>query len=496
MTKLCVVIAERDLRRAISAGREALAKGADLVELRADYLPEEQLRDVSLFSRVLGHRSVATLRSKSEGGLCLMESRERLRNLRSFAILGFRFVDVELRSDARFLEELRKVARDSGSEFIVSVHHMKPTPVEEVREELEECCSLGDVGKAAVQVDRVLQAIDLLELAKEFAARERRFVLIGMGREGVMTRLLAEDSNQELCYVSPSQLKVAASGQVDLASMRRFSGRSKFIAALIGHPITHSISPAIHNAAFESLSLPGIYVALDVGKDELKRIVEDGEERRLRGLNVTVPYKVECVPLLDYVDPAAEDVGAVNTVLFEQGKTKGFNTDVYGFERMLRNNRINVRGKRALVLGAGGAARAVVSVLLSQEAEVCLANRSASRADDLAQDFDDKPEVLELEELVDSPPFSLLINSTPVGTKGFPEFPDIPLKLLRKDIVVIDLVYNPLRTALLKEAEERGAKVVNGLDMLVHQAAKSFEIWTRKEAPLDVMKEAALGALR
>lgn len=496
MTKLCVVIAEGDIRSAISAGREALAKGADLLELRADHLPEDQLKDVSLFSRVLGHRSIATLRSKSEGGLSLMDQEERFRKLRSFAILGFRFVDVELRSDSRFLEELRKVAKESGSEFIVSVHHMKQISVDEVREELEECCSLGDVGKVAVQVARFSHAIDLLELAKEFAARRHRFVLIGMGRDGVMTRLLAEDSNQELCYVSPSQLKTVASGQVDLLSMKRFSGPSRFIAALIGHPIAHSVSPAIHNAALERLGLPGVYIALDIGREELRGIVEEGEGRRLRGLNVTVPYKVECVSLLDYVDASVEEVGAVNTVLFEQGKAKGYNTDIHGFERTLRDNRISVRGKRALVLGAGGAARAVVSVLLTQGAEVCLSNRSVSRADDLAQDFNDKPEVLELEELADSSPFNLLVNSTPVGTKGFPEFPDIPLKLLRKDMVIIDLVYNPLRTALLKEAERRGAKVVNGLDMLVNQAARSFEIWTRKEAPLDVMRDAALEALR
>jgi shikimate dehydrogenase len=265
--------------------------------------------------------------------------------------------------------------------------------------------------------------------------------------------------------------------------------------ALIGYPLGHSISPAMHNAAYRSLGLDYEYVALEVPPDELLKAVEGLRALHFAGFNVTIPHKENVVPLLDEVTPLARKIGAVNTVQNQEGKLIGFNTDGPGFiESLHEEARFNPKGKKMVILGAGGAGRAVAITLLENEArEIVFYDIIAEKAERLAEYINQKASQ-DLQKEINQA--DLLINCSPIGMH--PKTGESPLpesiKLHRK-LMVYDLVYNPAETKLLKSAKEAGAKAVSGLGMLVRQGALAFTVFTGKPAPLKVMFEAAQESL-
>jgi shikimate dehydrogenase len=216
---------------------------------------------------------------------------------------------------------------------------------------------------------------------------------------------------------------------------------------------------------------------------------------RIRGFNVTIPYKEPVAKSVDELDADAESLGAVNTVLLKDGWTKGHNTDVHGFRATLRSLNLRVGGRDTLVVGAGGAAKAVVHVLLQEGARVHVTNRSPARADTLADTFNEPVDVIPTASLPQSGPWDLLVNATPVGTKGFAGGLPVPESVIAKASFVYDLGYNPAVTPLLQAANRLNRPGTSGLDMLLHQAAKSFELWTGRPAPFDAMRRAAKEAL-
>ncbi len=263
---------------------------------------------------------------------------------------------------------------------------------------------------------------------------------------------------------------------------------------IIGHPIGHSVSPAMHNAAFEHLGLDAIYLKFDVRPEHLRDAVLGAKALGFRGLNVTIPHK-EAV--LKFVKPVgiAGRIGAVNTV--DVPKLEGYNTDAYGALKALESAGVDVRDKVALVVGAGGAGRAIAFALAERGAFVIVTNRTESRGLKLAEDVRKVGNCIyhpydRLEEL--SGKLDLIVNATPLGMKGFDQKIPVPESLVN-DVVVFDTVYNPLETPLIKLAKERGCKVVYGIDMLVYQGAEAFRIWTGIDPPVEVMKRAALRAL-
>lgn len=274
------------------------------------------------------------------------------------------------------------------------------------------------------------------------------------------------------------------------------------VYALLGSPVEHSLSPTIHNAAFESLSLNCVYLAFNVAPEDLSSAFAGLKTLGVQGFNVTIPHKTAVLPLLDEMDPLARSIGAVNTVKMVGGKTVGYNTDGEGALSALREAGVEVKGLKVILLGAGGAARAVGFTLAKASGELVVANRTETRAVKLAAEISHHHGVevkgIRLntdrlgEELKNA---QLLINTTSVGMHPHGEASPIPSRLIHSGLTVFDIVYNPLKTKLLREAEDRGAKTVNGLGMLVHQAARSFEIWTGKKAPAAVMFNAALKAL-
>jgi len=279
------------------------------------------------------------------------------------------------------------------------------------------------------------------------------------------------------------------------------SGRTR-VCGIIGDPIEHSLSPVMHNAAFQKLNLDFVYVAFRVKKNELREAILGARSLDVHGLNVTMPHKNAVMKYLDEIDSTTRLIGAVNTILNDKGRLIGYNTDGAGALKALKEKGVGPEGKRLLLLGAGGAGKAIAFYVAQEVDELKIFNRTTPKAEKLAQllrkEFGKKIDGNSLsaeivkDELEDA---DILINATSVGMH-----PDVNRSLvdpswLRPDLCVMDIVYNPIETKLVKDARLMGAKVVSGIEMLVFQGVASFEIWTDHQAPVKVMKEVVLKKL-
>jgi shikimate dehydrogenase len=281
------------------------------------------------------------------------------------------------------------------------------------------------------------------------------------------------------------------------------SGTTK-LCGVIGDPIEHTMSPVMHNAAFRETGLDYVYTASRVRSEELGEAIRGMRTLNIRGLNVTIPHKVAVIPFLDEVDVLAEKIGAVNTIVNDNGVLKGYNTDASGFLQALLEKGVDPQGKRVLVLGAGGASRAVSLALGERGARLVILNRleeldwAHELAARIGRLFDTEVKSGELtrdntaEALVET---DILVNTTSVGMSPETDRTPVDADLLRPGLVVFDIVYNPLKTRLLSEAEAAGAETIRGIDMLAWQGALAFEKWTGVQAPVDLMKREAIRLL-
>lgn len=279
------------------------------------------------------------------------------------------------------------------------------------------------------------------------------------------------------------------------------SGKTR-ICGVIGDPIEHTLSPVMHNAAFKHLGLDFAYLAFRVEKAELKNAIKGMRSLGIHGLNVTMPHKVKVIKYLDNVDSAVNFIGAANTILNDAGKLLGFNTDGIGAIRALEENAVKIVGKRMLLLGAGGAAKAIAFSAAEYLDELVILNRNFGKAKRIAEilrrNFNKKiiADALSQNNIKEHLKNSdILINATPVGMHPNENQSLVAMEWLRPDIYVMDIIYDPVETKLLKDAKKIGAKVISGIEMLIHQGAASFEIWTGQQAPIKIMKEAVLQKL-
>lgn len=282
----------------------------------------------------------------------------------------------------------------------------------------------------------------------------------------------------------------------------KISGKTR-VCCIIGEPIEHTMSPMMHNAAFDSMGLDYVYIPFRVSREDLGRAVHGMRSLNVIGMNVTLPHKIAVIPFLDEIDPLAQKIGAVNTITNEDGILTGYNTDATGFLRALIAEKIEPKGKNICILGAGGAARAIAFILADRGANLTILNRhhdSAKKLSDrILQHFRRKVVALELNRenmKTFVKEVDILVNTTSVGmSPGVGETP-VPLTLLRRESVIFDIIYNPLKTRLLSEGEKRGAKIISGVEMLVWQGVAAFELWTGEKAPVKTMREAAVEALK
>jgi len=268
------------------------------------------------------------------------------------------------------------------------------------------------------------------------------------------------------------------------------------VLCVIGHPIEHSMSPIMHNAALKELSLDYIYLTFDVPPRELEKAVSGIRKHDIKGINVTIPHKEQIMEYLDQIDPLAKKIGAVNTIKNQKGNLIGKNTDAFGAKQALINAGFEIKEKKVLILGAGGAARAVSFALSDESDKIFICDIIERRAIALANELKDKMKIKAvgkkfnyeaLKSLIID--VDLLINTTPVGM--YPDINKTPISkdLLADHLFVYDVIYNPLNTQLLKDASEIGCKTLNGIDMFINQGALAFEWWTDKKPNTILMKE-------
>ena len=274
------------------------------------------------------------------------------------------------------------------------------------------------------------------------------------------------------------------------------------VVGVFGSPVAHTASPAMHNAAFGALEMNWIYLAFTVEPRNLRAALLGARAMGLRGVNLTVPHKLLAVEIVDEIDPEARKLGAVNTVSIENGRLVGFNSDGYGFVKAVKEDfNMSLKGKRVLMLGAGGAGRAIaIKCALEGAAKVIVANRTPARSEPIAR------EIAAAKTEVKTLPLSakeigrvmgevdLLVNATSVGLREG-ESLGLNAGMFSPKLAVYDTIYQPAQTELMTLASDAGAKVSNGLSMLLHQGAKAFELWTKHKAPLPVMRRALRAAV-
>jgi len=268
------------------------------------------------------------------------------------------------------------------------------------------------------------------------------------------------------------------------------------ILCVIGHPIEHSMSPVMHNAALNDLSLDYIYLAFDIPPNDLEKAILGFKKSNMKGINVTIPHKEAIIHYLDELDPLSKQIGAVNTIKNEGGVLLGRNTDALGAKQALLDGGFKIEGKKALILGAGGAARAISFALSEKMGEIFISNRTEEKAIKLAKELQDKTKIKATgkdmsEKTLRSLAYSvdILINTTPIGMYPKIDISPISKDLLNENLFIFDIIYNPLQTRLLKDAKKIGSKTLNGLDMFVNQGAIAFEWWTGKKPNVKLMKE-------
>ena len=281
---------------------------------------------------------------------------------------------------------------------------------------------------------------------------------------------------------------------------KRFSHK---LYGLIGNPVEHSLSPYMHNAAFSRLNIDAAYLPFLVEKGKLGPAISALKRTGISGFNVTVPFKSECIKYLDRIDPLAKAIGAVNTVVNKDRKLIGYNTDCTGFLRSVKEDlRFSPKGRDIFLLGAGGAARAVAFGLAKSNAKTIMiydimplkvnalitdVKKSFPAVDIIASGFKDMPRLIQ--------GCRLLVNCTPVGMRSKDPLP-IKAKLLHKGLKVYDIVYTPLKTRLVKTAEGKSIKAVNGINMLLYQGVLAFELWTGRKAPVSLMRKELMDNLK
>ena len=503
---VCVPICETraiDLRQAMARAGEI----ADIVELRLDYLPGDELfkalRNLPSLINSSARPVIVTLRSSEQGGRRQMDDLTRIIFWVEHFLYGkphVSFADIEL--DLALLFQRREEAEGKAmldwDRVICSQHFFESVPDNLTEIYREMAATPARILKVAVQADDITDCITIFRLLELARSEGREMIAIAMGDAGVMTRILAPSRGAFLTYGSFDETHANAPGQVSARELREVYRVLKLkldteIVGLVGSPVMHSLSPHIHNRAFEALNLNAVYIPFEVRNiNEFMRRMASPRTREmawpLRGLSVTAPHKLAVMNHLDWIEPSAQEIGAVNTIVIEGETLRGYNTDAPALVLPLRARGLNLRETRCAVIGAGGAARCALWGLRQEGARVTLFARDVEKARQAAQKFG--ADCRELER-ASFDGFDLVINATPLGTLGRSEDETPALEnQLRGARLAYDLVYNPLDTRFQREARAAGCESLGGLEMLVAQAAEQFKLWTGRIAPIDVMRKA------
>ncbi len=483
---ICVSIGRGRHRHVIAEHRHLVDQGAKLVELRLDYING----DVNI-KRLVTDRPcpvIIACRRPADGGKFTGTEEQRLLLLRTAIAEGVEYVDLED-------DVAQSIPRFGRTKRIISFHDFRKTPdnLDEIHSRL--CEFDPDIVKIATMANHPHDNLRLLELT-----RRSKVPTIGfcMGDIGTFSRILAGKFGSPFTYATFHHERALAPGQLSFQQMTELYNYDRINAdtevyGVIADPIGHSLSPQIHNAGFQHFKLNKVYVPIRVPREDLSRFIDDAALLDIRGLSVTIPHKEEIVKKLTEADGAVRGIGAANTVLLESTKRLGFNTDYRAAMDSLEEAvggpgeaEEKLKGKTALVLGAGGVGKAIVYGLTRRGINVVVTDGLARQALTLAQRFDCRSIEWSARHSVTA---DLLFNCTPVGMH--PNVDESPFEKhhLRPSMIVFDVVYNPENTLLVKEARNRNCTVITGVDMFVRQAGLQFELFTGQAAPADLMRE-------
>lgn len=494
-TRVCAVITEETIDAARAAIKRA-AHVADMIEVRLDYLTDFDFKNLDALRALLQNSSlpaIITCRAISEGGRKKVDDDVRLRLLAE-ATRFAEYCDVE----ASHYEQFLRFSPDT-SHLIVSYHDFSGTPanLDAIYDRVTSMpAAVHKIVTRAVNVTDSLASFKLLERAR---ADKRKLIALAMGEAGLITRVLGSAYGSFLTYGSLGTGKESAPGQLscdELANLYRVHriSRETSVTGIVGSPVAHSASPAMHNRAFAELDLDFVYLPFEV--EDLRNFFDHFVRKDIReigwnlsGLSVTIPHKREVVSLLDEINETARKTGAVNTIVRKDNRLIGYNTDVRGAMEPLERV-LPLAGESCAVIGAGGAARAVIFGLIERDARVQVFARNPLRASEVTDSFGVKVSPF---ESLESSNAQIVINTTPIGMRGHSEGSSpVPRSALAGRAVAYDLVYNPLDTRFLIDARAAGCRTIDGLEMLVAQAALQFELWTGRKPPIDAMRKAAI----
>jgi 3-dehydroquinate dehydratase/shikimate dehydrogenase len=509
--RICVPVCESrsiDLREAMTRAGAT----ADLIELRLDYLQGNELfkalRNLPALISASERPVIVTLRSAEQGGQREMDNLTRIIFWVEHFLYGkphVDFADIELDLALLFRQREKEEGREllNWNRVICSHHDFKGVP-NNLRQIYEQMAATpARILKIAVQARDITDCLSVFELLEHARREGREMIAVAMGREGITTRILGPARGAFLTYGALDDVHASAPGQISATELRELYhvhelNQQTEIMGLIGSPVSHTLSPHLHNAAFKELDINAVFIPFEVGDAAafIRRMAHPRTRElkwNLRGLSVTAPHKSSVMEFLDWVDPSAQEIGAVNTIVFVDDALYGYNTDAAGLLTPLREKGVNLAGARCAVIGAGGAARSALWSLRREGARATLFARNVEKARPVAEKFGAGCERLE-GAAFDG--FDLVINATPLGTKGEREDETSAFSnQLRGARLAYDLVYNPQETRFQREAIEAGCEHLGGLRMLVAQAAEQFHLWTGQAAPVGVMNEAVLRKL-
>ncbi|BDA46464.1 probable shikimate dehydrogenase (NADP(+)) at C-terminar half [Coccomyxa sp. Obi] len=510
-TLVCTSVIADTVDGAVTEIREAAEFGADVVELRLDFLKGIDLLDPkATLKRLLGAcdayklPAIVTFRPAWEGGQFSGPEPLRLAVLKYAAVLGAAYVDVEYLAANFFFASEGEVPL--STKVILSHHDYDETPSDEILEALVKEMFKGgaDIAKVATTAQRIEDSAQMLALPGKSSGP---VIALAMGEKGLTSRILAPKFSGYLTFGALSPSKTSAPGQPTVSDLRKLyrlqdQSADTQVFGIVGNPVSHSRSPALHNAALAAAGMDAVYVPLLV--DELRPFLDAFPS--FSGFSVTIPHKLAALECADEADPVAVRIGAANTLVRQPGGgLKAYNTDwsaaISAVEAGLRGEEsveAPLKGERVVVVGAGGAGRALAFGALERGAAgVILCNRTREKADALAAALGDRAEAVDYADVASGKTTGdVLLNSTSIGMHPAEEETPVSAEALGSYKLVFDAVYTPLQTRLLKEAQEQGCITVSGLEMFVGQAAEQFELFTSKPAPVELMRQATLDSMQ
>ncbi len=472
---ICLVLTGKTIQE----NREQLAKNRpyiDLCELRVDYLEPTQYTHLSTFPQEADLPVILTCRREADGGQFKGSEKERVALLEAALEGPFTYIDLEIDLKRASLEQK---ARAKGVKIIRSLHDFKTIPTD-IFHRMAKVAAKGEIPKMAVMVNSVTDLVTLFRAKEELAEVEEKIV-VGMGEFGFPTRPLYKRVGSLLTYCSEGE---AAPGQITPKMMKELyradcvNDNTK-IFGVIGNPVLHSFSPLIQNRGFHEINFNAIYLPFPV--DAVRSFFILAEMLKITGFSVTVPHKQSVLPYLGKITREVKQIGSCNTVVRSKNLWKGTNTDYYGFINPLIKEIDSKEIQSALVVGAGGAARAVVWALRNHGCRVTIVNRDPERAKKLGNETMSSWDSLENAHLYGE--VDLIVQTTPLGMAPFEGQDPIPDYELKKRQTLYELIYRPHYTPLLKRAEEKGCRLLFGIDMLLRQGKLQFESFSGYHYP-------------